>query len=74
MTEAPAHPHNASRGVFVEVEDSRFQPAPAPRFSRSEIGVSCVASAPGADTRDRLEAWGFDGKRIDALREAGVIG
>ena len=32
MAEAPAHPHNAARGTFVEV-GGVLQPAPAPRFS-----------------------------------------
>lgn len=32
LAEAPAHPHNAARGTFVEV-DGKVQPAPAPRFS-----------------------------------------
>lgn len=32
LTEAPAHPHNAARRTFIEV-DSVLQPAPAPRFS-----------------------------------------
>ncbi|MEM9173903.1 MAG: CaiB/BaiF CoA-transferase family protein [Myxococcota bacterium] len=73
MTEAPDHPHNASRGVFVEVEDGKYQPAPAPRFSRSEVGVSSLASAPGSDTTACLSAWGFDADRIEALRSEGVI-
>jgi alpha-methylacyl-CoA racemase len=33
MAEAPAHPHNAARGTFAEI-DGLIQPAPAPRFSR----------------------------------------
>ncbi len=73
MTEAPAHPHNASRGVFVEVE-GKYQPAAAPRFSRSATGTPRVASVPGAETTERLEAWGIETSRIDALREAGVLG
>ncbi|WP_431871847.1 CaiB/BaiF CoA transferase family protein [Allosphingosinicella sp.] len=32
MAEAPAHPHNAARGTFVET-NGVIQPAPAPRFS-----------------------------------------
>ncbi|WP_129790638.1 CaiB/BaiF CoA-transferase family protein [Sphingosinicella sp. CPCC 101087] len=31
MTEAPAHPHNAARGTFVE-RDGLVEPRPAPRF------------------------------------------
>ncbi len=32
MAEAPAHPHNAARGTFIEV-GGVMQPAPAPRYS-----------------------------------------
>ena len=32
LAEAPAHPHNAARGTFVE-QGGMIQPAPAPRFS-----------------------------------------
>jgi alpha-methylacyl-CoA racemase len=74
MTEAPDHPHNASRGVFVDVGDGKYQPAPAPRFSRSETGVHKVASVPGAETIECLEAWGLEASRIEELRNAGVIG
>src|SRR5215469_12395127 len=31
---APAHPHNAARGTFIDV-DGVVQPAPAPRFART---------------------------------------
>jgi alpha-methylacyl-CoA racemase len=34
LSEAPAHPHNASRNTFVNVAGS-LQPAPAPRFART---------------------------------------
>ena len=33
MAEAPAHPHNAARGTFIEAQ-GLVQPAPAPRFSQ----------------------------------------
>ena len=36
MEEAPDHPHNRARNVFVEVDGVR-QPAPAPRFSRTSL-------------------------------------
>jgi alpha-methylacyl-CoA racemase len=38
LSEAPAHPHNAARGTFVEI-DGVVQNAPAPRFSRSRTGM-----------------------------------
>lgn len=36
--EAPGHPHLVARGTFVEVEGV-MQPAPAPRFSRSQCAL-----------------------------------
>lgn len=35
MAEAPAHPHNAARGTFID-RYGTVQPAPAPRFARTE--------------------------------------
>jgi alpha-methylacyl-CoA racemase len=35
LAEAPLHRHAQARGSFVQAEDGGWQPAPAPRFSRS---------------------------------------
>jgi alpha-methylacyl-CoA racemase len=35
LAEAPLHPHAQARGSFVQTEDGHWQPAAAPRFSRS---------------------------------------
>ena len=40
LMEAPTHPHNESRQTFVNI-DGITQPAPAPRFSRTESGIQC---------------------------------
>jgi alpha-methylacyl-CoA racemase len=45
MPEAPAHPHNAARGTFGEV-DGVMQPMPAPRFSRTPANPPRMAPAP----------------------------
>jgi alpha-methylacyl-CoA racemase len=59
MEEAPAHPHVASRGTFVNA-GGHMQPAPAPRFSRTSPSVSMApASVAGEHTRDALTAWGI---------------
>ncbi len=57
MAEAPAHPHNAARGAFVESE-GLTQPAPAPRFSRTPAEIQGPAAKPGADTEKVLSEWG----------------
>jgi alpha-methylacyl-CoA racemase len=73
MSEAPDHPHNRARGTFVEVEGV-VQPRPAPRFSRTDSGISRPPVAPGADTDEVLRDWGIARERIEALRRAGAIG
>ena len=52
IAEAPAHPHNVARGVFVEV-DGITQPAPAPRFSRTARPDHAWAPATPAQTPTR---------------------
>jgi alpha-methylacyl-CoA racemase len=57
LAEAPAHPHNAARKTFVEVEGV-MQPAPAPRFSATPGAIQGPAPAIGAHTDDVLAEWG----------------
>lgn len=72
MDEAPRHPFNAERRVFVDV-DGVAQPAPAPRFSRSVTSDPDPAPAPGADTDEVLADIGYSSDRINQLRSSGVI-
>jgi alpha-methylacyl-CoA racemase len=64
MTEAPADPHLAARGTYVNV-DGVLQPAPAPRFSDGTPGAAITALPPGptghagAHTREVLAGLGF---------------
>jgi alpha-methylacyl-CoA racemase len=69
LSEAVSHPHIAARGVFVEHE-GHVQPAPAPRFSRTEPTLTTGPSRPGADTKAALEAWGIGD--IDDLIASGA--
>ncbi len=73
MAEAPAHPHNAARGSFIEVGGA-IQPAPAPRFGGSPAPMPAAASEPGADTDAALAAWGLGAEELAALRESGALG
>lgn len=70
--EAPGHPHNVARGTFVEL-GGVTQPAPAPRFSRTEPGVSGPPARPGDHTDEALAEWGFEPGEIEALRSAGAV-
>ena len=72
LEEAPAHPHLAARGTFVE-QDGTALPGPAPRFSRTPGAVRCAARRPGADTRAVLSDWGFSADEVGELLAAGAV-
>jgi alpha-methylacyl-CoA racemase len=72
IDEAPHHPHNKARNTFVEV-DGITQPAPAPRFSRTENEIQGPPPASGEHTDDVLTAWGFAADSITQLRDKGAI-
>lgn len=72
FTEATRHPHHLARGTFVEVDDI-VQPAPAPRFSRTQ---SCVRSSPADAPCGALEVladWGIAREEGARLAAAGAI-
>ena len=70
MSQATHHPHLEARGTYVE-RDGLVQPAPAPRFSRTQATLDLPpAPAPGAHTREALAAWGI--ADVDALIESGA--
>jgi alpha-methylacyl-CoA racemase len=71
-TEVARHPHNAARGVFTEVAGV-LQPAPAPRFGRSQAGPPDPPVRPGADTDDVLAGLGLGPAQIAELRGSGVV-
>ncbi len=72
MSEAPRHPHNVSRNVFVDVS-GYFQPAPAPRFSRSKTATPGPVAAIGAQTDQVLAEVGYCEAEVAVLRNAGAI-
>ena len=69
LTEAFEHPHLVARGTFVE-RHGHLQPAPAPRFSRTEATIGRAAESAGDSTREALTAWGIDD--VDALLASGA--
>ena len=70
--EAAAHPHNVARGVFTEI-GGVAQPAPAPRFGRSQSALPASPPRPGADTDAVFGELGVDPAGIRQLRAAGVL-
>ena len=70
--EAATHPHNQVRGLFVEI-DGVVQPAPAPRFSRTEPEIAGPPPRPGQHTDEALADWGIPAAEIARLRAAGAV-
>lgn len=69
LAEAPRHPHLAARGTYVE-RGGVTQPAPAPRFSRTQASLGARPDRPGGHTREALAAWGIGD--VDALLASGA--
>jgi alpha-methylacyl-CoA racemase len=72
MAEAPAHPHNAARGTFVDI-GGVTQPAPAPRFSRTVPETGITPALPGQHSKAVLADWGWSADDIADLAARGVI-
>lgn len=73
LGEATRHPHTVARRTFVE-ESGVVQPAPAPRFSRTEPTIQRPPAHAGQHTDEVLTEWGVaDAARLAALRETGAI-
>lgn len=72
MAEAPRHPHNRSRGTFVEV-DGVVQPAPAPRFSQTPTALRSAPVTPGSDTDAVLTDLGYTEAEIGKLRDSVAV-
>lgn len=70
--EAPDHPHNKHRNGFLNI-DGVVQPAPSPRFSRTQAEVRHGARVPGQDTVSVLEGAGFSAAEIAALQASNVV-
>ena len=62
----------AAKAEMVEVAGG-VHPAPAPRFSVTELDVPAPPRPPGADTDRVLIDLGYSGERIAELRRRGVI-
>ena len=72
MSEAAEHPHNVAREMIVE-RGGVQQPAPAPRFSRTENELGGLPAHAGQHTLEVFADWGVTADRIEALASAGAI-
>ncbi|NNE74894.1 MAG: CoA transferase [Acidimicrobiales bacterium] len=70
--EVHQHPHNVARQTFVEPHGI-VQPAPAPRFSRTEPTLQHPPPHAGQHTDEVLADWGLSADTITARRADGAI-
>ena len=72
MEEAPNHPHNKARQTFIELEGVT-QPAPAPRFSRTNPEVQSSPSLVGEHTDEILQSLNLGADEIEKLKTSGSV-
>ena len=72
LDEAPVHPHNVRRKTFIDL-DGVFQPAPAPRYSKTPLERPEPPRAEGEDGAAILGDIGYSPDDITRLREAGAL-
>ncbi|MCH8174521.1 MAG: CoA transferase [Proteobacteria bacterium] len=72
LKEASHHPHNEARATYVDFEGVT-QPAPAPRFSRTQGEIQSSAALAGEHSEQVLRDWGFDETEINNLKTAAAI-
>ena len=71
IDEVAKHPHAVARGGYIDL-NGITQPAPAPRFSRSQPATPTPPVKAGTHTDSILAEAGFSADEIAALRAAGV--
>jgi alpha-methylacyl-CoA racemase len=72
LAEAPEHPHQIARGNFVDFAGV-IQPAPAPRFSRSQPSIQRLPPQTGEHTHEVLRELGLSEEDLALLERAGAI-
>jgi len=72
LGDAPSHPHNKARQTFIDY-DGITQPAPAPRFSRTQGSIQSSAALAGEHSEQILQDWGFSHADIQQLKQEEAI-
>ena len=72
MGEVRHHPHHRARGTFID-DGEVWQPAPAPRFSRTQAGIHRGAARVGEHSTEILRDFGFTDAQVAALLASGAI-
>lgn len=75
LDEAPLHPHNASRGSFLLNTKGKYDPAPAPRLSRTPAVARSDFPEPqiGENSREILIQLGYSSEDIQKLMQKKVV-
>jgi alpha-methylacyl-CoA racemase len=74
MSEVRHHPHHQARGTFID-DGEYWQPAPAPRFSRTKAELRGPSARLGQHTEDILREFGFSDQDIaEKLASKAVVG
>lgn len=66
LGEAPVHPHNLARRTFIDL-DGIFQPAPAPRYSDTQLDRPDPPRREGQDSEQLLAELGYGPGEIAAI-------
>ncbi|MFH2130287.1 MAG: CaiB/BaiF CoA-transferase family protein [bacterium] len=72
FAEVQDHPHNKARKSFIDV-NGVLQPAPAPRFSRTQPEMRYPPPRKGEHNESALMDWGFQKEEIETLKSDQVI-
>lgn len=72
MAEVRHHPHHRARGTFLD-DGEVWQPAPAPRLSRTPGTVRSHAAQIGEHSEDILREFGFDEQQIAQRLANGAV-
>lgn len=73
LKEAPEHPFNAARSTHTKGPNDIAQPAPAPRFSRTDNREVGEAPEVGSHTQEVLTEAGYSEDEISKLGEVGAV-
>ena len=72
MNEVRHHPHHIARQTFVD-DGQTWQPAPAPRFSRTPGEIRSPAVVIGEHSEEILREFGFSAEEIAAKIASGAV-
>ena len=72
ISEVSQHPHHQARGTFVDHGDY-WEPAPAPRFSRTPGELRGCAVPIGQNSGEILQEFGFTDDEIAAVLASGAV-